>query len=100
MAALYVTGITHSVLTGSTLLFFGILLRVGYSLSVCGPVLRECIAILSQQFPPLPASNGDWLPVYARPISKGSFISRSFLAELGLSRFIIRLVVPSTLSVY
>ena len=73
---------------------------VGHSPSVCGPVLRECIAILSQQFPPFPASNGDWLPVYARPISKGSFISRSFIAELGLSRgFIIRLVVPSTLSV-
>ena len=51
MAALYVTGITRSVLTGSTLLFFGILLRVGYSLSVCGPVFRECIAISSRQFP-------------------------------------------------
>ncbi|KAI0251968.1 hypothetical protein BJV78DRAFT_1206012 [Lactifluus subvellereus] len=47
MAALYVTaGIKRSVLTGSTLLFFGILLRVGHSLSVCDPVLRECIAML------------------------------------------------------
>ena len=100
MAALYVTDITRPVLTGFTLPFFGILLRVGYSLSVCGPVLHECIAILSRQFPPLPASNGDWLPAHDQPISKGSFISRSFLAELGLSRgFIIRLVVPSTLSV-
>ena len=70
MATLYVTGITRSVLTGSTLLFFGILLRVGYSPSVCSPVLRECIAILSRQFPPLPASSGDWLPIHDRPISK------------------------------
>ena len=99
MAALYVTDITRSVLTGSTLPFFGILLWL-VIVRLCGPVLRECIAILSRQFPPLPASNGDWLPAHDRPISKGSFISRSFLAELGLSRFIIRLVVPSTLSVY
>ena len=99
MAALYVTDITRSVLTGSTLPFFGILLWL-VIVRLCGPVLRECIAILSRQFPPLPASNGDWLPAHDRPISKGSFISRSFLAELGLSRgFIIRLVVPSTLSV-
>ena len=48
MAALYVTDVTRSVLTGSTLLFFGVLLCVGYGLSVRDPVLRECIAMLSE----------------------------------------------------
>ena len=48
MAALYVTGIPHSILTGPTLLFFGILPRVGYGLSACDPVLRECITMLSR----------------------------------------------------
>ena len=30
-----------------SLLFLGVLLRVGYRLSVCDPVSRDCIAILS-----------------------------------------------------
>ena len=38
MAAFYVTGITRSVLTGSTILFSGILLRVGYGLLYDGNV--------------------------------------------------------------
>jgi hypothetical protein len=63
MAALYVTDITRSVLTGPTLPFLGVLLRVSYSLSICDPGLRDCIATLSRQFLPLPASNGDRLPI-------------------------------------
>jgi hypothetical protein len=37
-----------SVLTEFALLFFAILLRVGYGLSVCDLVIRNCIAMLSQ----------------------------------------------------
>ena len=61
MAAFYVTGITRSVLTGSTILFSGILLRVGYGLLYDGNVSPSSLEI--------PASNGAWHPVYDRPIS-------------------------------
>ena len=64
MATLYVTDVTRSVL-----LFFGILRCVGYGLSVCDALLRECIAMLSRIFLPPPASNGAWHPTYDRPIS-------------------------------
>jgi hypothetical protein len=61
MAAFYVTGITRSVLTGSTILFSGILLRVGYGLLYDGNVSPSSLEI--------PASNGAWHPIYDRPIS-------------------------------
>ena len=42
-------------ITCSVLLFFGILERVGYGLSVCDAVLRECITMLSRKHLLLPA---------------------------------------------
>jgi hypothetical protein len=67
IAALYVTDInfcTHQV--HRIFLWYSPTVRAGYSLSVCDPVLRECIAMLSRKFLPLPASNGAWQPIYDR----------------------------------
>ncbi|KAI0250824.1 hypothetical protein BJV78DRAFT_1217166 [Lactifluus subvellereus] len=47
---------------------FGIILRVGYGLSVCDPALRECIAMLSK-IPSTPRLKWCLAPIYDRSIS-------------------------------
>ena len=76
---LYVTGITRSVLTGFTPSFFGIILRVGYGLIVCDPVLCKYISTLSpsRKLLPLPTSNGAWPLVSMTGVSRSTTCGRA-----------------------